>query len=52
MCLPEGMSEYLLLIRNRADHQSDWTPEKHHQFLKACERYIGELKKDGHVGLA
>ena len=37
----------MLLIRNRIDHQSAWTSEKHQQFLKKCEIYIGELKKEG-----
>jgi hypothetical protein len=41
------MKEYMLLIRNRIDHQSGWTAEQHQLFLKKCEKYITELKKDG-----
>lgn len=41
------MKEFMLLIRNRLDHQSSWSPEQHQVFLKKCEAYIGELRKDG-----
>ncbi len=41
------MKEFMLLIRNEADHQTSWSPEKHQKFLKACELYIGELTKEG-----
>ena len=41
------MREFMLLIRNEADHQEAWPKEKHRQFLKACEVYIDRLKKDG-----
>lgn len=41
------MKEFMLLIRNRINHQSEWTSEKHQKFLKACEGYIGDLKKEG-----
>lgn len=41
------MKEFMLLIRNEIDHQSNWSAERHHQFLKACENYIGNLKKEG-----
>lgn len=40
------MKEYMLLIRNIMDNQSDWPEEKHEGFLKACENYIGGLKKE------
>jgi hypothetical protein len=43
------MKEYMLLIRNLIDHQSQWPAEKHEQFLKACEKYIGELKKENNL---
>jgi len=39
------MKEFLLLIRNQIAHQSEWSSEKHQQFLGACETYIGNLKK-------
>ena len=38
------MKEFMLRILN---HESEWTPEIHQQFLKSCEKYIGELKKNG-----
>lgn len=41
------MKEFMLLIRNQADHQASWSAERHEQFLKACEVYIGELKNEG-----
>lgn len=37
------MREFMLLIRNRGDHQENWTDEKHEEFLRACERYINKL---------
>ncbi len=46
------MKEYMLLIRNLTDHQAGWPPEKHEQFLKACEKYIGTLKRDGKLIIA
>jgi len=39
------MKEFMLLIRNTGDHLSTLQPEKHEEFLKACERYIGKLKE-------
>ncbi|HTX88413.1 MAG TPA: YciI family protein [Bacteroidales bacterium] len=41
------MKEFMLLIRNRMDHQADWSEEKHRQFLKKCEVYIERLKNEG-----
>jgi hypothetical protein len=43
------MKEFMLLIRNEIDHQSDWTPERHQSFLKKCEVYIGNLKQAGNL---
>ena len=43
------MREFMLLIRNEIDHQSSWSPERHQQFLKACEAYIGNLKKGNNL---
>ncbi len=37
----------MLLIRNKLDHQSAWPDEQHQRFLKKCESYIGDLKKNG-----
>ena len=39
----------MLLIRNEIDHQSQWSQERHEQFLKACEAYIEEMTKSGHL---
>ena len=41
------MKEFMLLIRNEIDHQSNWSQDQHEDFLKACENYIGYLKKNG-----
>ncbi len=41
------MKEYMLLIRNEIDHQATWPPAQHQEFLKKCEVYIQELKKEG-----
>jgi len=41
------MKEFMLQIRNQGEHISHLSPEKHEEFLKACEDYIGALKRDG-----
>lgn len=41
------MKEFMLLIRNHPDHQAEWSKEQHHEFLKKCEVYIGNLKREG-----
>jgi hypothetical protein len=41
------MPEFMLLVRNLADHQAAWPPERHLAFIRQCEAYIGELKRDG-----
>lgn len=43
------MREFMLLIRNKIDHQKRWSPDQHQNFLKACESYIGALKKKGQL---
>jgi hypothetical protein len=43
------MKEFMLLIRNQIDHQAEWSPERHEQFLKGCETYIGKLKKNNNL---
>src|SRR5258708_1005608 len=40
------MKEFMLLIRNEIDHQAEWSPEQHKEFLKKCEVYINNLKKE------
>lgn len=41
------MKEFMLYVRNIGDHQSAWPADKHQEFLKACEVYIGKLKNEG-----
>ncbi len=41
------MKEFMLIIRNEIDHQTKWSSEQHWEFLKKCERYIDNLKKEG-----
>jgi hypothetical protein len=43
------MNEYMLLVRNLADHSDAWPTERHHEFLKACETYITGLQRDGRL---
>lgn len=38
------MKEIVPRILNKIDHQAYWPSEKHQQFLKSCETYIGKLK--------
>ena len=39
----------MLLIRNEIDSQASWTPERHQDFLKRCEVYIGNLSREGRL---
>ena len=41
------MKEYMLLIRNEDDAKSNLLPDKHLEFVKQCEVYIGKLKAQG-----
>jgi hypothetical protein len=41
------MKEYMLLIRNDADAKAALSADKHLEFVKQCETYIGSLKKQG-----
>ncbi len=43
------MKEFMLLIRNTGGHLSTLQPEKHEEFLKACEKYIGKLKENNQL---
>lgn len=43
------MHEFMLLIRNEINHQARWSSDRHQRFLKACEGYIRDLKKDGNL---
>jgi hypothetical protein len=39
--------EFMLYIRNAGDAKAALTPEKHLEFVKKCEVYIGKLKEQG-----
>lgn len=41
------MKEFMLYIRNEANHLAHLSPAQQQQFLKACEDYIDKLKKEG-----
>ena len=41
------MKEFMLLIRNKGEHLATLSPAQHQEFLKECESYIGNLKRDG-----
>jgi hypothetical protein len=43
------MKEYMFFIKKQSDHTATLSPEQHQQFLKACEVYIAELKKEGRL---
>jgi hypothetical protein len=40
-----AVNEYMLLVRNQQDHSDAWPPERHREFLEACEIYIGDLRR-------
>jgi hypothetical protein len=41
------MKEFMLLIRNEIDHQAEWPPERHQEFLNKCRDYIAGLTEQG-----
>ena len=41
------MKEFMLLIRNKQNHQDGWSDDTLHEFLKKCEVYILNLKNQG-----
>jgi hypothetical protein len=41
------MKEFMFFIRKQGNSQETLPPDMHHKFLKSCERYIGNLKKEG-----
>ena len=43
------MKEFMLRILNEIDHQQSWSAEQHQQFLKKCEVYIENLKKNDNL---
>src|SRR6185436_9582989 len=44
-----AMKEFMFLIRNKIDHQAEWTDAQHQEFLKKCESYIGNLKTENRL---
>ena len=38
------MKEFMFLIRNEGDAKASLSTDKHHEFIKQCEFYIGKLK--------
>jgi hypothetical protein len=38
------MKEFMFLIRNEGDAKAALSPDKHLEFVKQCEVYIGKLK--------
>ena len=43
------MKEFMFLVRNEGDGKAGLSPEKHLEFVRKCEVYIGNLKKGGHL---
>src|ERR1700694_49957 len=41
------MKEFMLLIRNKADHMATLSPDENQQFLEKCREYIGKLMNEG-----
>jgi len=39
----------MLLIRNEGDGKANLSPEEQQNFLKACQVYIEDLEKNGHM---
>jgi len=40
------MKEFMFFIRKQSSSEETMSPVQHRQFLKACEQYIGRLKKE------
>jgi hypothetical protein len=43
------MEEFMFFIRKQTNSEGSLSPERHQSFLKACESYIGNLKKEGRL---
>lgn len=41
------MQEFIFFIRKRNRSELTLAPDQHQKFVKACESYIGRLKKEG-----
>ncbi len=43
------MQEFMFFIRKRNDSSASLSPEQHERFLRSCEQYIDNLKKQGRL---
>ncbi len=41
------MKEFMFMIRNKINHQDSWSAEHFNKFLKSCEFYIEDIKREG-----
>ena len=41
------MKDFIFFIRKKSNSEKTLSPEKHIEFLKSCETYIGKLKSEG-----
>src|SRR5690348_12501071 len=39
------MPDYMLRVLNRGDSQTHWSKDRHTEFVKQCEAYIGGMQK-------
>ena len=46
------MKEFMLRILNEIDHQDNWPEKQFEEFVKKCEVYIDNLKKEGKLKAA
>ena len=46
------MNDYMLRVLNRGDHQKEWTPDRHTEFVRKCEVYIKTLQQAGKLHAA
>ncbi|HYM24073.1 MAG TPA: YciI family protein [Vicinamibacterales bacterium] len=46
------MNDYMLRVLNRGDHQKEWTPDRHTEFVRKCEVYIKRLQQAGKLHAA
>jgi hypothetical protein len=43
------MKEFMFFIRKQSDSRETLSEEQHQKFLKSCESYIGNLKREGRL---
>lgn len=41
------MKEFMFFIRKQSDSNEALSPVQHEKFLRSCEKYISDLKRDG-----